>query len=45
MAKDASLFLSLSEAEKQKIYVVDDYALEVAGFGDVQCRRGRISIV
>jgi len=37
MVKDASLFSSLSESIKQNIYVVDDYALEFDGFGDIQC--------
>jgi hypothetical protein len=35
MAKDASLFTWLDEAKERKIYVVDDFSLDVAGQGDV----------
>ena len=45
MAKDASLLYSLSGGQEKKVYVVDDYSLEIVGCGDVQCRRGRITDV
>jgi hypothetical protein len=31
MAKDASLFMWLDEAKERKIYVDDDFALDVVG--------------
>jgi hypothetical protein len=34
MDKDASLFTWLDEAKERKIYVVDDFSLEVVGQGD-----------
>jgi hypothetical protein len=37
MAKDASLFTSLNEAKERKIYVVDDFSLDIVGQGDVSC--------
>jgi hypothetical protein len=42
MDKDASLFTSLNEAKERKIYVVDDFSLNIVGQGDVSCRHGRI---
>jgi hypothetical protein len=42
MAKDASLFTWLDEAKERKIYVVDDFSLDVVGQGDVTCRHGKI---
>ena len=42
MAKDSSLFTSLDEAKERKIYVVDDFSLDIIGQGDVSCRHGRI---
>jgi hypothetical protein len=42
MAKDTSLFTSLNEAEERKIYVADDFPLDIAGQGDVSCRHWRI---
>jgi hypothetical protein len=35
MAKDASLFTSLDEANERKIYVADDFSLGIVGQGDV----------
>jgi hypothetical protein len=35
MAKDASLFMRLNKDEDSKIYVVDDFSLDVVGQGDV----------
>jgi hypothetical protein len=37
MSKDASLFTWLDETKERKIYVADDFALDVAGQGDVSC--------
>jgi hypothetical protein len=42
MDKDASLFTSLDEVVERKIYVVDDFSLDIVGQGDVSCRHGRI---
>ena len=42
LAKDAFLFMWLDEAKERKIYVADDFALDVAGQGDVSCRHGKI---
>jgi hypothetical protein len=42
MAKDASLFTWLDEAKERKIYVADDFALDVVGQGDVTYRHGKI---
>jgi len=38
MAKDASLFTWLDEAKVRKIYLVDDFSLDVVGHGDVTYR-------
>jgi hypothetical protein len=38
MAKDASPFSSLSEAIKNKIFVVDYYALTIVGCVNIECR-------
>jgi hypothetical protein len=35
MAKDTSLFTLLNKVEKRKIYVADDFALDIASQGDV----------
>ena len=43
MAKNASLFSTLSGAPKEKIYVVDYYSLTVSRNGDVECQHGHIS--
>ena len=43
MAKDASMFSSLSGALEQNIYEDDDYALAVARSGDVKCQHDKIS--
>lgn len=37
MAKDASLFSSLSRATKEEIFVADDYALTVASCSRIEC--------
>jgi hypothetical protein len=37
MAKYASLFTPLDKAMERKIYVVDDFALEIASRDDVLC--------
>jgi hypothetical protein len=42
MAKDATLFTRLNKAKESKIYVVDDFSLDVVGQGDVACRHGKI---
>jgi hypothetical protein len=42
MDKDASLFTWLYEAKERKIYVVDDFAMDVVGQGDVACQHGII---
>jgi hypothetical protein len=42
MDKDYSLFMSLDEAKEKKIYVADDFFLDIAGKGDVTYRHGRI---
>ena len=42
MAKDASLFSSLEMATKKKIFVVDDFSLDIVGRGDIPCRHGWI---
>jgi hypothetical protein len=42
MDKDASLFMRLNKAKESKIYVVDDFSLDVVGQGDVSCRHGKI---
>ena len=43
MAKDVSMFSSLSGAPKENIYVFNDYALIVTRNRDVKCQHGRIS--
>jgi len=40
MAKDASLFTSLSKAKEENIFVVDDYALTIEGCGKDNCKNG-----
>jgi len=42
MDKDASFFTWLVEAEERKIYVADDFSLDVVGQGDVTYRHGNI---
>ena len=42
MAKDASLFSSLDTTTENKIYLVDDFALDIVGHGDIPFRYGRI---
>jgi hypothetical protein len=42
MEKDATLFTRLNKAEESRIYVVDDFSLDVVGQGDVACRHGKI---
>jgi hypothetical protein len=42
MVKYATLFTILNKAEESKIYVVDDFSLDVVGQGDVACRHGKI---
>jgi hypothetical protein len=37
-----SLFTSLNEVEERKIYVIDDFSLNIFGHGDVSYRHGRI---
>jgi hypothetical protein len=37
MAKDATLFTKLNKTKDSKIYIVDDFALDVASQGDVAC--------
>jgi hypothetical protein len=40
MAKDATLFMRLNKDEESRIYVVDDFSLDVVVQGDVACRHG-----
>ena len=42
MAKDASMFFSLDTAAKKKIYVANDFSLDISGHGDVSYRCGWI---
>jgi hypothetical protein len=42
MAKDASFFTSLNEVEERKIYVVNDFSLDISSQGDVSYIHGRI---
>ena len=42
MAKDASVFTSLDTFVTKKIYLVNDFALDITGHGDVACRCGWI---
>jgi hypothetical protein len=42
MAKDATLFMRLNKVEESRIYVVDDFSLDVAGMGDATCQHGKI---
>jgi hypothetical protein len=37
MDKDASLFTWLDEAKERKIYVANDFSLDVSSHGDVTC--------
>jgi len=37
MDKDASLFTWLNEGKGRKIYVADEFSLDVVGQGDVTC--------
>ena len=43
MAKDASLFSSLSDSPKENIYVTDDCALTVSINGDIECQNSHVS--
>ena len=45
MVKHASLFYSLDVASKKKIYVVDDFSLDIVGRGDIPCQWGWIVVV
>ena len=38
MAKDASLFSSLNVSTKNNIYVVNEFALDIVGHGDITCQ-------
>ena len=42
IAKDASLLSSLDVAAENKIYVVDDFALDIVGCGDIYYRHDQI---
>ena len=42
MDKDASLSSSLGVATKNKIYVDDDFALDITANGDIPCQHGWI---
>jgi hypothetical protein len=42
MDKHAFLFTSLNKVEERKIYVIDDFSLNISGHGDVFYRHGRI---
>lgn len=42
MANDASLFSSLDTTTKNKVYVIDDFALDISDCGDVAFWHGRI---
>ena len=37
MANDASLFSSLDTIAEKKIYVEDEFVLDIAGHGDISC--------
>ena len=37
MANDASLFTSLDYSLEKKIYIVDDFGLDITGHGNVAC--------
>jgi hypothetical protein len=41
MGNDASLFMRLNKVEESKIYIANDFVLDVAGWGDVSCRHGK----
>ena len=41
MSKDLSLFSSLDFGLEKNIFLVDDFALDIVGHGDVQCWRGQ----
>ena len=43
MAKDSSLFYSLSGSLEENIYDVYGYTLNITGNGDVECQHRRIS--
>jgi len=43
MAKDVSLFSSLSEAKEKNIFVANDFALIVASSDRVDCENGVIT--
>jgi hypothetical protein len=45
MTKYATLFMRLNKVEESRIYVVDDFALDVVGQGDLAYRHGKISDV
>jgi hypothetical protein len=45
MAKDASLFTWVDQAKERKIYVVDDFSLDLVGHGDVTYQHGKIFYV
>jgi hypothetical protein len=40
MAKFSSMFISLTEAKEKKIYVSDDFYLDILDQGDMFCRHG-----
>ena len=42
MSKDDSLFSFLDTIAKKKIYVVDNFALDIIGHSDVTCSHGQI---
>ena len=42
MAKDVSLFSSLDTYAEEKIYVENDFSLEIPGHSDVTCQHGWI---
>ena len=42
MENDASLFSSLNTTTKNKIYVVDDFSLDITGHGDIPFRHSHI---
>lgn len=42
MDKDASLLSSLDATTENKIYVDDNFALDITGHGDIPCRHGWI---
>ena len=42
MDKDVSFFISLNDVDERKIYVFDDFTLDIANQSDVSSRHGRI---